>query len=120
MRWSVPDAYFLKLHSADITDRDAAKRLTTYDRHPLRAAYEVYRAGARVRGKVARIECPTLVLHGRRDHVCSWRNAEWLAAHVASKDVTVRVYDRSAHVVAADVDRDAVAEEVIAFLRRLA
>ena len=31
--------------------------------------------GARVRGVVGRIACPTLILHGRRDRVCSWRNA---------------------------------------------
>jgi len=38
---------------------------------------------------------------------------------VGSRDVTVRIYERSAHIVAADFDRDAVASDVVGFLQRL-
>jgi len=117
---AIPDWYLMKPFAVDMTDRAAAARVTTYDRHPLRAALEVYRAGARVRAEVARITCPTLVVHGARDRVCGVENAAWLAAHVGATDVTVRVYPRSAHAVAADVDRDAVARETLAFIDRVA
>lgn len=115
----VPDAYLKKPRRADMEDRVAAQSLTSYDRHPLRSAMEVYRAGLRVRPLVGKITCPTLVLHGAKDHVCPRKNAAWVADHVASRDVTVRVYERSAHVVAADFDRDAVARDVVGFLQRL-
>lgn len=66
----VPDVYILKPRAGDLVDQTAMSGLVTYDRHPLRAALEVYRAGVRVRAAISRIACPTLVLHGRRDIVC--------------------------------------------------
>lgn len=115
-----PDVYLLKPRAGDLVDPAAMGTLVSYDRHPLRAALEVYRAGARVRALVGRIACPTLILHGRRDAVCSWRNAPWLAERIGAEDVSVRVFERSAHVLACDGERDAVAGEVTAFLERLA
>jgi carboxylesterase len=115
----LPDAYLLKPRAGDLADSTAMGSLVTYDRHPIRAAMEVYLAGRRVRGLAGRVTCPTLVLHGRRDMVCSWRNATWLAAHVGTRDVSVRIFERSAHVIACDHEREEVAAEVIAFLQRL-
>ena len=116
---TMPDAYLLKPRAADLVDRSGMDAIVTYDRHPLRAALEVYRAGARVRALVPRVACPVLALHGRRDLVCSWKNAPWLAAHVASRDVCVRLFERSAHVLCCDGERDEVAREVVAWLGRL-
>jgi carboxylesterase len=73
-----------------------------------------------VRAAVGRITCPALILHGRRDHVCSWRNARWLAEHIGSRDVSVRIFERSAHVLACDGERAEVAREVVAFVKRVA
>ena len=115
----VPDWYLVKFRAADMRDRDAAAKITTYDRHPLRAAFEVYLAGKRVRREVGRIVCPTLVLHGKKDLVCRPANARWLAEHVGAKDVTVRVYANSGHVVAADLDKEIVAQDVVRFLERV-
>jgi carboxylesterase len=116
----LPDAYLLKPLAGDAVDPAALDLLVTYDRHPIRAAYEVYRAGPRVRALVPRITCPTLVLHGRQDHVCSWKNATWLAEHLGSHDVDVRIFERSAHVVACDAERGEVARETLRWLGRLA
>jgi carboxylesterase len=114
----VPDWYLVKPRAADMTDRVAARKITTYDRHPIRAAMEVFRAGKAVKTRVSSIHCPTLILHGARDHVCSVKNAGWLAANIGATDVTVKIFPKSAHVIAADVERDAVASEVLAFLAR--
>jgi carboxylesterase len=118
-RW-VPDLYVIKPRAGDLVDKDAMRSLVTYDRHPLRAAVEVHRAGARVRDVVARIACPTLVLHGRYDIVCPWQNAMWLSNRVGAQDVTVRIFDKSAHLVACDGEREEVASEVVSFVRRIA
>lgn len=115
----MPDVYLLKPRAADLVDHAAMGSILTYDRHPMRAALEVYLAGVRVRPLVGRIACPVLVLHGRRDLVCSWRNATWLAERVASRDVTVRIFEKSAHVLCCDGERDEVGREVAAFLARL-
>ena len=80
----------------------------------------MYLAGPRVAERVARIACPTLILHGRRDRVCPWRNAVWLADHLGTRDVSVRIFEKSAHVLAWDGERDEVAREVLRFLGRVA
>lgn len=116
--WPMPDAYFFKPFGGDLVDPTLMGTLVTYDHHPLRAAMEVYRAGPRVRGSVGRVDSPMLILHGRRDRVCHWRNAPWLAQNTASQDVTVRIFERSAHVLACDGERDEVAREVVSFMRR--
>jgi carboxylesterase len=119
--WSgrpMPDYYFSKPFAADLVDKALMDTVVTYDRHPLRAALEVYRGGERVRPLVGRIDCPTLILHGKRDHVCSWKNAAWLASHVGTRDVTVRIFERSAHVLACDGEREEVAAEVVRFMKR--
>jgi carboxylesterase len=116
---AMPDVYMLKPQAGDLVDGVAMGSLVTYDRHPLRAALEVYRAGARVREVVGRIACPSLVLHGRRDRVCSWKNATWLAERIGSRDVSVRIFEKSAHVLACDGEREEVASEVVRFLARL-
>jgi carboxylesterase len=114
----MPDLYVAKPAAGDVCDKSVLGDLVTYDRHPLRAAIETYRAGPRVRPVVDRITCPALILHGRHDHVCPWRNAVWLADHIGSKDVSVRIFEQSAHVLANDFDREDVAREVCSFLDR--
>ncbi len=116
--WRVPDVYLLKPRAGDLVDPTLMETLVTYDRHPLRASLEVYQAGARVRAGVGQIDRPTLVLHGRRDAVCGWSNALWLADHIGTRDVSVRIFERSAHVLACDAERDEVAREVLMFLSR--
>jgi carboxylesterase len=115
----IPDVYVVKPRAGDVVDTSAMRGLLSYDRHPLRSALEVYRAGPRVRGVVGRIACPTLILHGRRDRVCSWRNATWLADHVGAKDVSIRLFENSGHVLPCDGERQVVADEVLAFLARM-
>lgn len=119
---ALPDVYLLKPRAGDLVDPSAMGDLVSYDRHPLRSSLEVYRAGRRVRSLVGRIACPALVLHGKRDHVCPWRNATWLAKKLdegACPDINVRLFDRSAHVLACDGERHAVAREVAGFVRRV-
>ncbi len=115
---SLPDAYLLKLWSADIADRAARARITAYDRHPLRGALEVRRGARRAHERLPHVTCPTLVLHGRRDHVCPVGNVERVRARIGAKQVFTRIFEDSAHLVAADHDRDAVAAEVLSFVRR--
>lgn len=117
----LPDVYLTKPRAGDLVDPAAMGDLVSYDRHPMRSALEVYRAGRRVRAVVGRIDCPTLVLHGRRDMVCPWKNATWLANRLLegpNRDVGLRIFERSAHVLACDGEREEVAREVVAFVQR--
>lgn len=118
--WSFPDWYLLKLWSSDVRDPEQKKRIAAYDRDPLRAALEVYRGGRRVEPRLSLVTCPTLIIHGARDRVCPPGNARLVAGAIQSTDVTTKIYPKSGHLVAADFDREAVAEDVTAFVDRLA
>jgi carboxylesterase len=120
LRLPLPDAYLVKPRAGDVVDRTAMDEIVCYDRNPLRAAQQVYLGGLRTRAVVSAIACPTLIVHGRRDRVCPWRNARWLARHIGSRDVTFRVFERSAHVLGCDGERDAVADEILRFVLRAA
>jgi len=118
--WQLPDWYLLKLWSSDIRDPEMKKKVVAYDRDPLRAALEVYRGGRRVETKLGGIVCPTLILHGAKDRVCPVSNAKHVASKLGAIDVTTRIFPKSGHLVAADLERDDVAAEVIRFVARLA
>jgi carboxylesterase len=120
LAWRLPDWYLLKLWASDIADPVQRRKIRAYDRDPLRAALEVYRGGRRAEAKLGKITCPTLLIHGAKDRVCPVSNAHDVASRLGTTDTVVRVYPSSAHLVAADVDRHAVAEDVLAFVSRLA
>ncbi len=104
-----------KPRPADMVDREAAKQLGNYASHPLRAAQEVFRAGRKTLARIGELTVPTLVVHGAKDHVCPVENAYELARRIPH--ATLSLHANSAHVVAADLDRDAVARDVVAFVR---
>lgn len=112
-----PDLYLLKPRAADMEDRTLVDTIVTYDRHPIRAAHEVFRAGAVMRAELLHVRCPTLILHGKKDRVCPSTNATYLADHLTNAaSVKVRVYPRSAHVIGCDFDRAEVSADVVSFL----
>jgi len=117
--WTLPDWYLVKLWSSDIRDPSQKKRLVTYDRDPLRAALEVYRAGVHARRRLPAITAPTLVLHGARDRVCPHANVEIVRSAIGARDVRTRIFPRSGHLVAADFDRTEVAREVVRFVAEM-
>jgi carboxylesterase len=118
--WQFPDWYLLKLWSADIRDPAQRKAIRSYDRDPLRAALEVYRAGRRVEPRLPLVTCPTLLVHGGKDRVCPPANLQRVAGRLGTKDVTTKLYPNSAHLIAADVDRADVADEIARFVARTA
>src|SRR5262249_47370584 len=117
---SLPDQYLVKARRGELVDRAAMDDIVCYDRNPLRAALQVYLGGCRTRAVVGAIACPTLIVHGRHDGVCPSANARWLARHIGAQDVTLRIFERSAHVLGCDGERAAVSQEILRFLRRVA
>lgn len=105
-----------KFAGSDIRDRKARAENPCYDAIPTRALGELVRFMKVVEGELGDIRSPVLVLHARRDHTapvaCAARIAE------ASHAVRTRILPRSFHLIAADVERDVVAAEVIDHLRR--
>ncbi len=119
VRVKLPDAYVPKPFGPDIRDKTLSRAIESYDKHPIRAANEVYRAGLRLADHLGDVTCRTLVLHGDQDRVCDVSSAREVASGLGTDDVRVRTYARSAHMLALDYDREAVAADVISFLERV-
>ncbi len=105
-----------KLGGSDVRDKKTRAENPCYDAFPTRALGELARFMQVVDGELASIHCPVLVVHGRHDHTAPVA----CAAHIADKAhaVRTRILARSFHLIAADVERDVVAAEVIHHLRR--
>jgi carboxylesterase len=114
--FKLPDWYYVKILPADLRDRGQQKKVTAYDRDPIRAAVEVYRAGTMVHPRLSSITAPTLLLHGGKDRLCPPGNVERVKTAIGARSIETRVFPESAHMVAADVERDEVAREVVRFV----
>ena len=59
---------------------------------------------------------PVLVVHGKHDHTAPVACATEIAS--ARTRARIKLLERSYHLIASDVERDIVAEEVRSFLRQ--
>jgi carboxylesterase len=111
LRWprAVP-----KLYGSDVRDRVVRAENPCYRQIPLRALGELARFMLVVEHELDRVSQPLLVLHGNRDHTAPVSCASRIAELAHAK--RTRILPRSFHLIAADVERDVVAEEVAAHL----
>jgi carboxylesterase len=104
-----------KLGGSDVRDRRVRAENPGYAAIPVRALGELLAFMRVVEDALPQVTPPVLVVHARRDHTapvaCAARIAELTRAR------RVRILPRSFHLIAADVERDIVATEVIDFLR---
>lgn len=99
----------------DIRDREARRSYPCYSRLPLRSVGELRALLDDLRPRLGAVRTPLLVVHSRRDHTVSSRNAERLLAAVSSPVREKLLLTRSFHVVSVDVERDVVADAVSRF-----
>jgi carboxylesterase len=119
-RWTQGPLSFVrrlpKLGGSDVRDRRVRAENPCYPAIPTRALGQLLAFMRIVDDALPRVRCPVLVVHARHDHTapvaCATRIAE--ATHAER----VRILPRSYHLIAADVERDVVAREVIALLKR--
>jgi len=111
--------FYLPKSGADIREPEARRKHLTYDVNPARSAVEVLHAGRLVRGELANVKCPTLVVHGQLDRVCPVANAERFARALGTTNVEVAIMANSGHIVSVDWDRGTVAERISDFLGRV-
>jgi carboxylesterase len=110
--FSIPKA------GSDIGDAEARRGSLTYNLQPIHAAIDLMRAGDRVRADLARVRCPTLILHGKKDRVCSVSNAEGARRLLGTRDQRVVIFPNSRHILTRDAERAGVAHELERFFAR--
>jgi carboxylesterase len=108
-----------KRQHRDILDEEARRRSVAYDAFPLTSAVELLRLRAMVRRVLHRVTQPTLVLHGRHDRTAPIAGLAELERRLGSRPLEVQIYERSAHVLTEDAERDAVAARVMEFLSQV-
>ena len=105
-----------KLGGSDVRDRRVRAENPCYPAIPFRALGELLAFMPIVDAALTDVTQPVLVLHAKHDHTapvaCAHRIAERTQAH------RLRILPRSFHLIAADVERDIVAAEVITFVRQ--
>jgi len=105
-----------KLGGSDVRDPRARAENPCYPAIPTRALGELLAFMPIVDAALPAITSPVLVVHARHDHTAPPACAVRIAARARAR--RVRWLERSFHLIAVDVERDIVAAEVIAFLRR--
>lgn len=109
-----PFAY--KREGPDVSDPAVAAAMPSYDRIPVAAAASMLDGQDEALDRADRIAAPTLVLHGRHDHVAPVENADRLLARLGTPYKRRIVYPRSWHILTLDVDHAAVVRDVVDFV----
>ena len=105
-----------KFYGSDVRDKRTRAENPCYDAIPTRALAELAAFMRVVDGELEQIKQPVLVLHGEHDHTAPVACATRIATRTCA--ARMRILPRSYHLIAADVERDIVAAEVVDFLRR--
>lgn len=119
-----------KFYGSDVRDRRVRAENPAYAAIPTRALAELAAFMRVVEGSLEHVVQPVLVLHGAHDHTAPVACAHRIAERVGRTSnprgpqtarmhpVRTRILPRSYHLLAADVERDIVAAEIVDFLRR--
>jgi carboxylesterase len=90
-----------------------------YERTPTAGAHEMVKLLGVTRRDLGLIAQPLLVMRSTYDHVVPHECAPFILEHTASTDKEMVVFERSAHVVTMDYDRDGVVDSAWRFIQRL-
>jgi len=110
---------YLRGSGPDLHDAAARRIHPGTQLMPLSAAISLYQLSAAVRPKLEKVAQPTLIIHGRQDHVCPLKNVDFLMAHLGSAEKRSVILDDSFHIVSVDIEKERVAEEVASFVAQL-
>jgi carboxylesterase len=105
-----------KFYGSDVRDKRTKAENPCYDAIPTSALAQLAAFMRIVEGELDQVKSPLLVLHGAHDHTAPPACAKRIADR--ARAARMRILPRSYHLLAADVERDIVAAEVIDFLRR--
>jgi len=100
--------------------KDPNSKELAYAQAPLSAFKEAYALNNVTRDLLPRIQCPTLIIHSREDHVINPSNLRAIAGLVGAARVETLWLENSYHVATIDNDKDFIAEEAGRFIRSIA
>ena len=105
-----------KLGGSDVLDANVRRENPSYRAVPIKALAQLAAFMKIADASLDQIKQPVLVIHGKHDHTASVACAVEIARRTHA--VRLKLLERSYHLIATDVERDIVAEEVRSFLRQ--
>jgi lysophospholipase len=90
--------------------------LVHHGKLPARTAAQLADAVEGFPATVSAITVPALILYGTADGLCPPAGSEMLAQRLGSADLTVRAYDGLFHEILNEPERDAVLDDIVAWL----
>lgn len=90
-----------------------------YAELPVAALQQLYALCAVTRDLLPRIQCPTLVMQSREDHLVHLDNAKRIVQELGSSQVDLQWLDNSYHVATLDHDKDLIAKRAKAFIKAI-
>ena len=117
--WTAPGGWLARVKrlpkfGSDVRDRAVSRANPGYSAIPTRALAELTTFMGVVDEALPAIAQPVLVIHAAHDHTAPVACASRIAARTGAR---LQILPRSFHLIAADVERDRVADSVIEFLR---
>jgi carboxylesterase len=113
-----PLAVLPKTRGYDVTDPEMQRRNPGLSGMPLAGVESLMELGEVVRGDLAEVHAPTLVVHGALDHTVPLEDSLELAGRLGAEEIERLWLPASGHLVAIDVERRALAEAVGRFFLR--
>lgn len=90
--------------------------LTAGESQPAATVAALVRADERLREEFASITVPLLVMHGTEDRATVCQGSQFFHAHAGSADKTLKLYEGHYHDLLADVGKEAVAADILAWI----
>lgn len=87
-----------------------------YDSYPVRGMREMQRLNRLIRGELADMQAPLLLMHSKADITADFRNAQMVLDAVGSKDKELAVFEESSHVMPASSEKEAVWNTILSFM----
>jgi carboxylesterase len=114
--WLLDDVPRFRLPIRDSDVRALAEKVAYFRSFNLTAVRSALELIEQVKGEVASIQVPTLILQPRQDTVVDLNQAAWLYRELGSAEKSLQWLERSDHVLTLDCERETVFAQVCAFL----
>lgn len=96
----------------------AIYKANSFQRMPSSCVFQTQNLVWLLKTELHKIRQPLLLMQGRKDHLADPRGLLEIKRGVASSKVEISLFDRSAHVVTVDYEKEAVAKKIIDFFEQ--
>jgi alpha-beta hydrolase superfamily lysophospholipase len=118
-----PHLHVLHLKNEDFSrdpaavERMNADPLIAHETQPAETIAALVRADEYLKQNFGRITLPVLILHGTADKAAKVEGSQFFFDHTGASDKTLKLYDGHVHDLLNDVGKDAVVEDITAWIR---